>query len=67
MVPYGKNGDFIREVREIRVWCGRTFRPSKIVVCQPSAGDWEDDVQVCAVLYSLLLSKPGKWESAEIA
>ena len=27
MVPYGKNGDFIREVREIRVWCGRTFSP----------------------------------------
>ena len=25
MVPYGKNGDFIRDVREIRVWCGRTF------------------------------------------
>jgi hypothetical protein len=26
MVPYGKNSDFIREVREIRVWCGRTLR-----------------------------------------
>ena len=25
MVPYGKNGDFIREVREIRIWCGRTL------------------------------------------
>ena len=30
MVPYGKNGDFIREVREIRVWCGRTFRPGVV-------------------------------------
>ena len=30
MVPYGKNGDFIREVREIRVWCGRTLTQERV-------------------------------------
>ena len=39
MVPYGKNGDFIREVREVRVWCGRTFSPVSQFI--PAVPDWD--------------------------